>query len=101
MKQPNLKADPTVRLSDVSLSYPARGGVSAYDAITGFTLEVKRGEVLGILGESGSGKSTLGRFVTARADDVADKRERITLTGGEAQLFDVNLNRPGRKLKNQ
>lgn len=48
---------PLLDIEDLRVYYDTVGGVSK--AIDSVTLQVKRGEVLGIAGESGSGKSTL------------------------------------------
>jgi ABC-type multidrug transport system fused ATPase/permease subunit len=50
-----LSFDRSVRLTDVSYAYPTRSS-PAVDAVS---LEIKRGEHLGLAGETGSGKSTL------------------------------------------
>jgi predicted ABC-type transport system involved in lysophospholipase L1 biosynthesis ATPase subunit len=49
--------DIAVRLRDVAKSYPA--GAAPVHALQGVSLEVRRGERVGLLGKSGSGKSTL------------------------------------------
>src|SRR5262245_42030237 len=50
-------SDIAVRLRDVAKSYPA--GAAPVHALQGVSLEVRRGERVGLLGKSGSGKSTL------------------------------------------
>lgn len=55
-------AAPVVGVDEVSRTYAsARGDVTAVDRVT---LEVQRGEILGISGPSGSGKSTLLRILS-------------------------------------
>ncbi len=62
--------DVLLRIEDVYKHFPIKQGiifqrqVGAVQAVDGVTLEVRRGETLGIVGESGCGKSTLARCVT-------------------------------------
>jgi peptide/nickel transport system ATP-binding protein len=60
--------DPIVRLDHIHVRHKARsGGILRRDAVHALTdasLEVRRGEILGLVGESGCGKSTLARVVT-------------------------------------
>jgi ABC-type polysaccharide/polyol phosphate transport system ATPase subunit len=44
--------------------FSAQGGVQAIPALKDINLQVKKGEVLGIIGHNGSGKSTLLRLIT-------------------------------------
>ncbi|WP_448320087.1 ABC transporter ATP-binding protein [Streptomyces sp. CO7] len=89
--------DPLIRLDRVHVRHKARSGGlfrrDAVHALTDATLEVRRGEILGLVGESGCGKSTLARVVTGlqrptegqvhfRGEDLwgmtaADRRERF------------------------
>ncbi|WP_292833539.1 ABC transporter ATP-binding protein [Microbacterium sp.] len=51
-----------VRLERVTKQFPLPGG-GALTAVDDVTLDIRRGETLGLVGESGSGKSTLARIV--------------------------------------
>jgi oligopeptide/dipeptide ABC transporter ATP-binding protein len=57
--------DTLLRATDIVKSFSSRGKKlgtrSTAQAVNGVSLEVKRGETLGIVGESGCGKSTLAR----------------------------------------
>jgi len=63
---------PALQLSNVGLTFPRRRGIRAlfggrqstdFVALEGIDLEVKRGEVLGVIGRNGSGKSTMLRVM--------------------------------------
>ena len=62
-------AEQLLALTDVKMYFPVTRGilfqrqVGAVQAVDGVTLQVGKGETLGVVGESGCGKSTLGRVV--------------------------------------
>ena len=55
-------AEALLKLTDVRKRFPA-GRHSFVHAVNGVSLEVRRGETLGLVGESGCGKTTLGRTI--------------------------------------
>jgi ABC-type glutathione transport system ATPase component len=55
---------PLLEIHDLVVTYPGVGGRHPPQcAVDGVSLEVGRGETLGLVGESGSGKSTIGNVV--------------------------------------
>jgi peptide/nickel transport system ATP-binding protein len=64
-----LPGDALVRLEDLRVWFPIKSGVfldrhvGDVRAVDGVTLEIRRGETLGLVGESGCGKSTVGRAI--------------------------------------
>lgn len=59
---------PLLAVRDLRVHYPIRGGLfrraaGVVKAVDGVSLEIARGEVLGLVGESGSGKTTVGRAI--------------------------------------
>src|SRR6195256_3210595 len=61
MMQQTLSSDPLLKVDNLVVEYPV-GGRTVH-AVSGVSLEIARGETLGLVGESGCGKSTLGRAV--------------------------------------
>jgi len=56
-----LQNDPLLDVDNVVVEYPV--GNRIVHAVSGVSLQIARGETLGLVGESGCGKSTLGRAV--------------------------------------
>lgn len=59
---------PLIEVRDLVKHFPIRGGVfntvqAHVHAVNGVSLDIHRGEVLGVVGESGCGKSTLGKLI--------------------------------------
>ncbi|MBR6351796.1 MAG: ATP-binding cassette domain-containing protein, partial [Firmicutes bacterium] len=87
-------SDKVLQIKDLKIYYPVRKGmmgkVQYVKAVDGVTLDVKKGEVLGIVGESGCGKSTLGKAVC----------RLIPISGGQIILNDRDItNMPESELR--
>ena len=64
--RPPVEGEPVLALAGVTKTYGGRGLLrrrAPVVAVADATLEIRRGETLGLVGESGSGKSTLARCV--------------------------------------
>ena len=84
----------SISTSDLTIEYPPHGASGAFVAVHGLTLQIRPGEVLGLLGQSGSGKSTLARVLSGAAfssggGGTGDVRPQIT--GGEATVLGYRL----------
>ena len=64
------RGEPLVSLQDLVKHYPAGKGKTVH-SVDGVSLQVRQGEVLGLVGESGCGKSTLARTVLRAVDATA------------------------------
>ena len=99
-----------VNLENVSLHFPRSkglingtigllkgsdvGGMGKFTALDGLNLEVKQGEVIGVIGRNGSGKSTMLRVMAGiyRPDQgVVQVRGRPTLLAGVSVGLNENL----------
>src|SRR5207248_7968155 len=61
-----VSGDPLLTVSDLRRDFRLPGGGLRRDtlrAVDGVSLDVRRGETLGVVGESGSGKTTLARMM--------------------------------------
>ena len=54
---------PIIRIDNLGFQYPSHNGTPAKSIFSGFSLEVKPGEIVVIEGRSGSGKTTLLRLM--------------------------------------
>ena len=70
-----------VNIDNVSKHFKVGGGI--LKAVNGVSLEIKKGETLGLVGESGCGKSTLGRVVMGIYEPTEGK---IIFNGKEVKV---------------
>jgi peptide/nickel transport system ATP-binding protein len=78
-------SDPLLKVENLVVEYAVGGKI--VHAVSGVSLEIARGETLGLVGESGCGKSTLGRAVLQLRSAVSGKvlfdGEELTAMHGE------------------
>jgi len=77
--------DILLRINDLVVEFPLGEGRTVH-AVSGISLDLKRGETLGVVGESGSGKSTTGRAVMqlpapSSGSVIFDGEDLTTLSG--------------------
>ncbi len=75
-----------IEVNDLKVHFPIRAGIfktvkGSVKAVDGVTVEVRRGETLGLVGESGCGKSTIGRAMIRLRE----------ATGGSVRFDGVDL----------
>jgi len=70
-----------IELEDISVTFKSKQGKEV-KAVSNFSLKIKKGEILGIIGSSGAGKSTIARNINLlekpSQGEVYFKGERIT-----------------------
>jgi len=91
--------DPLLEIRDLKMHFPVKGGVfsrqlAAVKAVDGVSLNVGRGETLGLVGESGCGKSTLGKCIVRLTDPTAGS---IKFAGQDITHMSQSKLRPIRK----
>ncbi|SJM48887.1 ATP-binding cassette domain-containing protein [Gulosibacter sp. 10] len=89
--------DLVLRLRDLSISFGPRLGSDDRRVLSGVTVDLERGGILGVLGSSGSGKTALGQVLSGRAMISEDAQEWPWISGGDAMAAGIDLRRPGRE----
>jgi oligopeptide transport system ATP-binding protein len=92
--------DTVLRVQDLKVHFPITAGILArrqigtVKAVDGVSLEVARGETLGLVGESGCGKSTTGLAILRMLDITSG---RIEFEGEDISAYDRSRMRPIRR----
>ncbi|MFH1768452.1 MAG: ATP-binding cassette domain-containing protein, partial [Candidatus Omnitrophota bacterium] len=73
-----------LKISNLDVEY---AGIRKTHAVRGVSFEVRKGEILGVIGESGSGKTTLAYSVLNLLSEQAKISGEIILGGKNILLF--------------
>ena len=91
------EAEPVLRIEGVTKYYASGSFLrrSVHEVLRGVNLEVRRGEVVGLIGGSGEGKSTLSRLILGLEAPTAGRilvrgADRSELCSGEASVVFQN-----------
>ncbi len=97
-----MKAENILEIKNLKVSFPIHGGlflkkVAEVKAVDGVSLELKRGETLGLVGESGCGKSTIGKAVInilkfSSPDVIIEGEVWLRTDTGEIDLLKLSRN---------
>ena len=91
-------ADAIIRVENLEKRFALKSGLfgrrSTVHAVNGVTLDIRRGETFGLVGESGCGKSTLGRMILKIHEPDAG---RILCDGVDITGFDHKQMHPYRR----
>jgi|SRR3990170_739111 len=79
---------PVIEMNQVDKVYSSGGG---FQALTNISLQVQRGEFLGIIGKSGAGKSTLLNMITG-VDQISAGKVIIRTNGHDTNLQEMSEN---------
>ena len=76
-----------ISIQNLQVYYRSGGGLfrasKTVKAVDGVSLDIKRGETLGLVGESGCGKSTLGKAILRLTEPTGNSVMNVTLTISE------------------
>jgi microcin C transport system ATP-binding protein len=92
------QSDVMIRTDDLKVWFPIKKGflrkvVGHIKAVDGVSIEIRRGETLGVVGESGSGKTTLGLAILR----LISSKGPIVFLGHELQGLKFKQMRPFRR----
>lgn len=82
---------PVISALDCSISYGPRIGNADARVLSGVTLNVDAGEILGVVGATGSGKSSFGQVLSGRGLLRGAPRDMPWVSGGELQIAGIDL----------
>ena len=81
--QSNLFNQPLIELRDVVKVYATAAG--EFNALKGISMQVERGEFVGVIGKSGAGKSTLLNMITG-VDHLTSGEVIVTANGSPVSI---------------
>ncbi|MEM0138911.1 MAG: ABC transporter ATP-binding protein [Thermoplasmatales archaeon] len=91
MTTTNLKEYFTLRSSAAGSLFSGEQGAKYVRAVDDVSIEIKKGEIFGVIGESGSGKTTFAKVILKLIDATGGKVKYVFPKGEKREMLEIDI----------